>query len=225
MEIISVNVGLPQEVLWKNRTVETGIFKEPVEDRVRVRTLNLEGDGQADLSVHGGPTKAVYVYPSENYEYWQGQFPETEHSWGMFGENLTTSGLSEESVRIGDGFRIGSAEFVVTEPRMPCYKLALRFGSDQMIKLFLDSERSGFYLKVTTEGELGRGDSIEATHRLADSIAVADVARLYGSQRGNLDLLRKAVAVEALPGNWKRHSQRQIDKINPRSVHRSPFGP
>ena len=137
--------------------MKTGIFKTPINGRVRVRTLNLEGDRQADLSVHGGPDKAIYAYPSEHYDYWRGEFPDMELHWGMFGENLTTSGLLEGAVNVGDQFRIGSAITMVTQPRVPCYKLAAKFGREDIVKRFLASGRSGFYLKVMQEGGWERG--------------------------------------------------------------------
>ena len=123
MKIVSVNVGLPREVTWQGKVVTTGIFKEPVDGAVMMRTLNLDGDAQADLTVHGGPSKAVYAYPSEHYGYWRRDLPGVDLPWGMFGENLTSEGLLEEAVYIGDRFRIGGTEVMVTEPRMPCYKL------------------------------------------------------------------------------------------------------
>ncbi len=143
-KIISVNVGLPRLVVWRGATVSTGIFKSPVEGRVYLRTLNLEGDRQSDLSVHGGPLKAVYAYPSEHYDYWRAELPEMELPWGMFGENLTTEGLSEETVKIGDRFRIGEAELTVTQPRLPCHKLGIKFKRTDIIRRFLASGRTGF---------------------------------------------------------------------------------
>ena len=158
MKIISVNVGLPRLVMRNDEPVSTGIFKEPVAGRVMMRTLNLDGDRQADLSVHGGPEKAVYVYPSEHYDFWKRELPDMDLPWGMFGENLTTTGLFETEANIGDKFRIGTAEVMVTQPRMPCYKLGIRFGRADIIKRFLLSERTGFYLSVLKEGEVGAGD-------------------------------------------------------------------
>jgi MOSC domain-containing protein YiiM len=155
MQVISVNVGLPREVLWKGKVVSTGIFKEPVEGRVQVRSLNLDGDRQADLTVHGGVDKAVYAYPAEHYDYWRNQLPEMELPWGMFGENWTIEGLSEDAVNIGDCFRIGSAEVIATQPRMPCYKLGIRFGRTDIVKRFLDSRLTGVYFSVVEEGEVG----------------------------------------------------------------------
>ena len=141
MKVVSVNVGLPREVEWKGQRVSTGIFKKPVEGRVRVRTFNLEGDRQADLSVHGGWEKAVYAYPSEFYTLWRKERPELDLPWSKFGENLTTEGLLDEEVNVGDRFRIRSAEFVVTEPRLPCYKLGIKMGRDEFVAEFL--ERAG----------------------------------------------------------------------------------
>jgi MOSC domain-containing protein YiiM len=212
MKLVSVNVGLPQTVTWKGQIVTTGIFKVPVDGRVQVRTLNLEGDRQADLSVHGGPDKAVYAYPSEHYAYWQGEFPGIELPWGMFGENLTTAGLIEEAVNIGDRFRIGSAVMMVTQPRVPCYKLAAKFGREDIIKRFLASDHSGFYFKVVQEGEVGAGDPVEPVSRDRHALTVADVARLYNGQSNDLNLLQRAVKIEGLPEGWRNRFQQQIDQ-------------
>ena len=203
LQVLSVNVGLPRLVAWKGRTVETGIFKEPVAGRVAVRRLNLEGDRQADLTVHGGPEKAVYAYPGEYYAFWRAQFPEMELPWGMFGENLTIEGLSEESVHIGDRFQVGSAHLMVTQPRLPCYKLGIKFGRDDILKRFLHSGLTGFYFAVHKEGEVAAGDPIRLLHRDEHQVKVADITRLYRQDKHNLDLLRRVVAVEALPETWR----------------------
>jgi MOSC domain-containing protein YiiM len=213
MQLVSVNVGLPQTITWKGRTVQTGIFKTPTNGRVRVRTLNLAGDRQADLSVHGGPDKAIYVYPSEHYDYWRGEFPIMELPWGMFGENLTTTGLLEGAVNVGDTFRIGSAVAMVTQPRVPCYKLAAKFGREDIVKRFLASGRSGFYLKVMQEGEVGVGDAIELISRDGHAVTVEDVANLYRDGPDQVSLLQRVVQVEALPENWRDHFQQQIDQL------------
>ena len=213
MKIISVNVGLPREVAWKGKTVTTGIYKEPLPGSVNVRTLNLEGDGQADLSVHGGRSKAVYAYPSEHYGFWRGELPDMALPWGMFGENLSTAGLLEEEVRIGDEFRIGTTRVQVTEPRMPCYKLGIRFGRPDMVKRFLQSQRSGFYFAVAQEGRVQAGDAIEYATRASHGVTVADVVRLYTTDRGNIDLLRRVVALEALGASWRGYFQHQLEKI------------
>lgn len=213
MKILSVNVGLPREVTWKGRVVTTGIFKEPVEDRVMMRTLNLDGDRQADLSVHGGPTKAVYAYPAEHYEYWRSELPDMELQWAMFGENFTTEGLLEDAINIGDRFQIGSAEVMVTEPRMPCYKLGIKFERNDIIKKFLASGRSGFYFAVLREGEVGAGDPIELASRDESGVTVADIARLYTSEKDNLEKLQRAMRVKALPESWRSYFQHRIDKL------------
>jgi MOSC domain-containing protein YiiM len=215
MQLVSVNVGLPRIVTWKGRAVKTGIFKTPTNGRVRVQTLNLDGDRQADLSVHGGPDKAIYVYPSEHYDYWRGEFPNMELPWGMFGENFTTTGLVEVAVNVGDTFRIGSAVVMVTQPRVPCYKLAAKFGREDIVKRFLASGRSGFYLKVVQEGEVGAGDAIELMSRDGHAVTVAEVANLYRDGTDQVRLLQRVVQVEALPENWRDHFQQQIDQLQP----------
>jgi MOSC domain-containing protein YiiM len=212
MRILSVNVGLPREVTWQGKLVTTGIFKEPVHAPVLLRTLNLEGDRQADLTVHGGATKAVYAYPSEHYDFWRAELPEMSLPWGMFGENFTTEGLLEEAVYIGDRFRIGETELMVTEPRMPCYKLGIKFGRADIIKRFLASRRTGFYFAVKREGRVSAGDTIELVGRQQQAISVADITRLYAFQKDDFETLRRAVEVEALPENWKGYFRHQLEK-------------
>ncbi len=207
MRVVSVNVGLPRTVTWKGKTVTTGIFKSPVGTRLSMHARNLDGDRQADLRVHGGRSKAVYVYPSEHYAYWQEELPGVELPWGMFGENLTTRGLLEDGVNIGDRFRVGSAEVMVTEPRLPCYKLGLKFGRDDIIKRFLASRKTGFYLAVLVEGEVGTGDPIEAISRDSHGVTVRDITDLYADKRRDGELLRRAAQVEALPESWRAYFQ------------------
>ena len=212
MRILSVNVGLPREVTWQGKVVTTGIFKAPVNAPVMLRTLNLDSDGQADLTVHGGVSKAVYAYPSEHYAFWRAEFPEKNLPWGMFGENFTTEGLREESIYIGDRFRVGEAEVMATEPRMPCYKLGIKFSRPDIMKRFLASRRSGFYFAVKREGRVNAGDAIEFVGREQQAISVADITRLYAFQKDDLETLRRAIEVEALPENWKGYFQHQIEK-------------
>ncbi len=176
--LASVNVGLPREVTWQGKAVTTAIFKAPVEGSVALRRHHLEGDRQVELSVHGGATKAVYVYPARHYDYWRAELGEAELAWGSFGENFTVEGVDEETVSIGDQFRVGSARVVVTEPRMPCYKLAVRFDRADMVKRFRKSQRSGFYLGVVDEGVVEVGDQLERVAEHADRLRVADVTRL-----------------------------------------------
>ena len=212
MKILSVNVGLPREVAWQGKLVTTGIFKDPVKSPVMLRRLNLDGDGQADLTVHGGVTKAVYAYPSEHYPFWRAELPAMDLPWGMFGENLTTEGLLEDAVYIGDRFRVGEAELMVTEPRMPCYKLGIKFGRADIIKRFLASRRSGFYFAVTREGMVSAGDALELIGREQQDISVADITRLYAFEKDDVKALRRAIEVEALPENWKGYFRHQIEK-------------
>jgi MOSC domain-containing protein YiiM len=179
MKILSLNVGLPREVEWHGGAVSTGIFKQPVAGRVTLRRLNLDGDRQADLTVHGGPYKAVYCYPVEHYEYWKKALPGRELPPAAFGENFTTEGILEDSAHLGDVFSIGTAEVAVTQPRLPCYKLGVRFQDDYMVKRFLKSGRSGFYLSVQKAGEVGAGDQIKIISRDPQQISIADFNRLY----------------------------------------------
>lgn len=213
MELISLNVGLPRLVARNDEPVLTSIFKKPVTARVMLRTLNLDGDRQSDLSVHGGASKAVYVYPSEHYDYWKHELPEMELPWGMFGENFTTVGLLEQELNVGDKFGIGSAIVMVTEPRMPCFKLGVRFGRSDIIKRFMTSERTGFYLAVIQEGEVGAGDRIELIERSKQSVRVSDVTRLYVRDKHNVELLARAIEAKALPESWRGYFQKQLQKL------------
>ena len=215
MKIVSLNVGLPRDVIWHGRTVTTGIFKEPVAGRVALRTLNLDGDGQADLTVHGGEYKAVYCYPVAHYEYWKRELRGRELAMGMFGENFTIDGLSEDSAHLGDRFSVGSAEVVVTQPRLPCYKLGVRFQSDDMVRRFLASGRTGFYLAVTREGEIGAGDEIKVISRDENAVPVSEITRLYIAKRyGEDDVksLRRALRVSALPESWKGYFRERLER-------------
>ncbi|HEY2324543.1 MAG TPA: MOSC domain-containing protein [Thermoanaerobaculia bacterium] len=209
MKVIAVSVGLPREVAWRGRTVRTSIFKEPVEGPVRVGRLNLAGDRQSDLTVHGGAEKAVYVYPAEHYAYWRQKLGTADLPWGSFGENLTTEGL-DESIQIGDRLKIGTASFVVTQPRMPCYKLALRFDRLEMVKWLLESGRTGFYLSVAQEGELSAGDTITLEREQGSTLAVADVTTLYARDAANQELLKRASEVSALPEAWREYFRERL---------------
>jgi MOSC domain-containing protein YiiM len=210
MKIVSVNVGRPREIDWKGKTIRTSIFKEPVQGRVRLETLNFVGDEQADLAVHGGPQKAVYGYASEHYDFWQQQLPGVHLPWGVFGENLTTEGLLEEEINIGNRYQLGSAVVMVTQPRIPCYKLGVRFGRDDIVKRFLKSGRPGFYFSVIQEGEVGAGDALELVYREAADVTVADILRLYITDKQNLSLTQRAVQVAALADGWRDYFQRRL---------------
>jgi MOSC domain-containing protein YiiM len=217
MRVLSVNCGLPREVDWHGRTVLTGIYKEPVRGRVTARKLDLDGDRQADLSVHGGKDKAVYCYPAAHYDYWKKQLPGRELSTAIFGENLTTEGLAENTVHLGDKFSIGSAEMTVTQPRLPCYKLGLRFGSDNMVKRFLASRRTGFYFAVTREGDVGANDEIKVISRDPQGVPVSEITRLYIAKEydeEDVASLRRALRVAALPESWKEYFRERLSQIH-----------
>ena len=203
VKVISLNVARPRLAVYNGATINTGIFKSPVSGRVVLRTLNHDGDCQADLTVHGGPYKAVYAYPSEHYEYWREELPDMDLPWGMFGENFTAEGLAEDDLHVGDRFRVGSAILMVRQPRMPCYKLAAKFQRDDIIERFLVSGRSGFYFSVEQEGEVGVGDTIELISRNQDGVTIAEMNRLFVRERYNRDLLEKAIATAALPESWR----------------------
>jgi MOSC domain-containing protein YiiM len=210
MKIISVNVGLPREIEAGGRTVRTSIFKEPVAGPVRVGRLNLEGDQQSDLTVHGGADKAVYAYPAEHYGPWRGELQGVDLPWGAFGENLTLHGLLEDGAGIGDRFQAGCAEFVVTQPRMPCFKLALRLGRPDVVQRFLDSGRTGFYLSVAREGDVTAGAEVTWTARHAPALTVAEVVRLQQPGGVNRELLRRASEHPALPAGLRERFRRRL---------------
>jgi MOSC domain-containing protein YiiM len=212
MKLISLNTGMPREVHVNGQTVRTSIWKSPREGRLRVTALNIDGDQQSDLTVHGGPTKAVYCYPSEHYAYWREELPHTDLSWGVFGENLTTEGLLETDVYIGDRLRIGTAEFRVTQPRQPCFKLAIRFGREDMIKRFVDSGRSGFYVSVVREGALAAGDVIDVVERATRSMSVAEIVSLRYDDYDKQDELRRAAELPDLSAGWRDHFRKRAEE-------------
>ena len=198
-----MNVGLPREADWRGELVTTGIFKEPVTGPVRVAGINLEGDRQADLSVHGGPDKAVYVYPAEHYPSWEEELGQAL-PWAMFGENLTVEGAPlEDRLGIGDRLRIGSAEFVVVQPRLPCFKLGIRFDDPGMVRRFLRAGRSGYYLRIASEGEVAAGDRIDILARDPAGVPVSEITRLFTRDQDDIEAIRRLLAVEALPDEWR----------------------
>ena len=210
MKLLSLNVGLPRQVNFQNELVTTGIFKEPVMGRVRLRKLNLDGDKQADLTVHGGADKAIYAYPQEHYNYWKKELPEMSLPWGMFGENFTTQGMFEETVNVGDQFQVGTARVVATQPRMPCYKLGVKFGRMDIIKKFLASGLTGIYFKVMKEGDLEQGDEIKLIKKDENNVTIKDIVRLYTVNKNDLQTVERAVKVKDLPNGWKFHFIEQL---------------
>jgi MOSC domain-containing protein YiiM len=215
MKVLSVNVGLPRKILFNGQIITTAIFKDPVKGPISLRKLNLDGDKQADLTVHGGLDKAVYSYPSEHYDYWRKQFPNTDLVWGMFGENFTTEGLFEDAVNVGDQFQIGSAKLVATQPRMPCYKLGVRFGRMDVIRRFMASGRPGIYFKVLTEGEVQRDDKIKIIRRDKNNVTVKDIVSLYIARNDidNIETIKRATKIRDLPEGWRHEFQQKIEQL------------
>jgi MOSC domain-containing protein YiiM len=208
MRLFSVNTGMPREVEWHGRPVRTGIFKQPVQGRVAVRKLNLEGDGQADLNVHGGKDKAIYCYSTAHYDYWKKELPGRELPPGTFGENLTIDAPTDDQIFLGDRYRVGTAETIVTQPRLPCYKLGVRFGDDGMVKRFLASGRMGFYLAVTREGTVAAGDAMDLIERDSNALPVSEVPRLFVAKQytaADATQVKKLLAAPALPDSWKNY--------------------
>jgi MOSC domain-containing protein YiiM len=216
MKLVSVNVGLPRLLAWAGATFKTGIFKNPAQGRVMLRTTNLDGDRQADLSVHGGPNKAVYGYPSEHYPAWRAELaelPDFVQTWGAFGENFTTEGLLETAVSVGDRYRVGSAVVKVTTPRLPCYKLEAKFQRDEMIERFLRSGRCGFYFAVVQEGEVGAGDEFELAGREDPTLTIAQVNSLYIAKSPDRATLERSLDVKTLPESWRMRFRARLAEI------------
>lgn len=212
-QLVSLNVGLPRSVTWKDRTVVTSIFKEPVDGPVVARRFNLDGDRQADLSVHGGADKAIYAYPAEHYEHWRHELAPLELPWGMFGENLTTKGLSEQELLIGERLQVGQVVLVVTQPRQPCYKLGVRFGRDDILRRFVQSRRTGWYLAVEHEGVIAPGDAIIRLDRPDASLSVAAVAELLFAKAPNREHLRIAATLPALAEGLRMYFQQELASL------------
>ena len=212
MNILSVNVSLPKEITHNGRTVTTGIFKQPVSGRVMLRTLNLDGDGQADLVGHGGEYKAAYVYTFENYRYWEAELGRTDFTYGQFGENLTVSGMLDDTVHVGDVFRVGGALVEVTQPRVPCFKLGIRMGIEGFEHMLLSSNRIGFYLRVLEEGDVGAGDDFEQVKINRKGMTVAEVNNLLYFDLGNLEGARKALRLKALSPGWRGSFENRLAK-------------
>ena len=214
MKLISVNVGLPREIEVNGKIVRTSIWKDPVHGRIRVSSLNLDGDQQSDLTVHGGIDKAAYLYPSEHYAYWRAELPGMALPWGVFGENFSAEGILEDQIRIGDRLRIGSAELIVTQPRLPCYKLGIRFNRPEIVRLFLRSKRTGLYLRVLREGDVGEGDEISFIEKQETGITITDIVSLYSTDAHNQELLRRAIQVPALPQSWKEFFRKRLPDLD-----------
>ena len=210
MKLVSVQVGRPRTVQWHGKAVSTGIYKEPVAGRIMLHRHNLDGDQQADLTVHGGRDKAVYVYPVEHYVTWAQELGHSNFSFGQFGENFTVEGMLEETVCLGDSFRIGDARLEVTQPRVPCYKLGVKFGSMKFPKRFLASNRTGYYLRVLEEGEVGAGDSIERVKADPERMTIRQAVRLAFFEQKDVAMLEKSLRIRALSPEWRTMFQEQL---------------
>jgi MOSC domain-containing protein YiiM len=213
MKLVSVNVGRPRVLSLEGQTFSTGIFKKPVTARIMLRRTNLDGDRQADLSVHGGPNKAVYAYPSEHYGFWKEKLPAHDFAWGALGENFTTTGMLETEVSAGDRYRVGSAVVKVTTPRLPCYKLAAKFQPDDIIGDFISSGFCGFYFAVVEEGEVGAGDEFHFLGGETPTVTVLEAYRLYLPASHDEDLLERGTRVQALPASWRERFQAKLDAL------------
>ena len=205
MKLLSINVSKPKPIQYGGKTIRTGIFKEPVSGTVMLREKNIDGDGQGDLRVHGGTYKAIYGYPFEHYAYWQQKLDRDDLSYGQFGENLTVEGLLEEAVHIGDIFQIGTTvKLQITQPRVPCFKLAYKMGLPEFPKQFLESRRVGFYFRVLEEGEITAGDAITRIEDAPEPVSVTEIVNLRYFDRDNHEKIAQARKLPALSPSWKR---------------------
>lgn len=218
MRIVSVNAGLPREFVWRDRRVKTAIFKRPVAGPVKVHRHNLEGDAQADRSVHGGPDKAVYAYSASHYASWRDELDGQELEWGSFGENLTLDDFDEHRIRVGDEFRAGTVRLVVTQPRLPCYKLDLRLGRDDMIQRMLENGRTGIYFGVLEEGELQQGDVLQRLRTRTEAVTAAEAVRLYTDRDVSVERLVRAIDTPHLSAGWRERFVRKLDRIEGRAT-------
>ncbi len=223
MKLLSVNVSLPKEIISRGKTVRTGIFKEPVRGRVRVKTLNIEGDGQADLVGHGGEFRAVYVYCFDNYAYWERELGRTDFQFGQFGENFTVEGMQDKDVHVGDVFRIGTAHFEVTQPRVPCYKLAIKMNVEGFYSQILASGRLGFYFRVLQEGDVGAGDIVERIQVDPIGLTILEANNLMYYDKDNLHEARQALRVAALSPGWRSTFERRLAKAHDSAGARQEF--
>ena len=209
--LLSVNVGLPRDVPWQGKTVYTGIWKQPVAGPAMVRRLNIDGDGQGDLGGHGGEQRAVLVYQIESYRHWQRHFGRDDLSYGNFGENLTVDGLADADVCIGDRYRIGAAEFEVTQPRVTCYRVGLRLGEPRLPALLVSHHRPGFYMRVIKEGQIEAGNEIVKTRTGPHALTVTDADALLYLPGKDQDKLRLAVRIPALSPGWQQSFRDLLD--------------
>ena len=212
MKLLSVNISPPKEIVHEGKAVTTGIFKEPIHGRAMLGTLNLDGDGQADLVGHGGVYKAAYAYSVENYDYWKRVLGRADFAFGQFGENFTVDGMTEDEIHVGDVFRVGGALIEVTQPRVPCYKLGIKMGLRGFEKTFLASGRVGFYLRVLEEGEVGAGDVLDRVRTDPEQMTVREICYLLYFDHENLGGAKKALRIRALSPGWQRSFEERLGK-------------
>lgn len=222
MRIVSINVGLPRAVRWRGRTVMTAIYKQPIAGAVRVAPHNLAGDRQADPRVHGGRDKAVYAYAAEHYDHWRVELPDVEMGWGMFGENLTVAGLDETRVHVGDRFQAGTAELVATEPRLPCFKLGIRFGSQKMVRRFAASGRCGVYFAVARAGVVAAGDRLEPMTQDPAAVTIRELFEIDLAAEIEPARLERALASAGLPERWRERLRLRLDELAAGGERRPP---
>lgn len=205
MKLISVNVSEPKPIEYRGKTIHTGIFKRPVSGSVMLREMNIDGDGQGDLKVHGGTYKAIYGYPIEHYSHWKQVLKRDDLTFGQFGENLTVEGMLEEEVHIGDVFQIGSdVKLQITQPRVPCFKLGYKMGMPEFPKQFLESRRVGFYFRVLEEGEITAGDTISQVESAVESISVKEILNLRYFETNDHKQITRARMLPSLSPSWKK---------------------
>ena len=210
MKLEAINIGLPKTVIYENKKVTTGIFKTPVTEKIKVGKINLEGDGQADLRVHGGESKAVMVYPYEHYTFWANQLNRNDFSYGQFGENFTVTGFNEKNTNIGDQFKIGDAVFEVTQPRVPCYKLEMKMEEQNFIQPYLHSKKTGFYFRVLNEGTVKAGEAIEKIFEEPLQFSVEEAVKLLYIDSSNKKRIEEIVGITALSDGWKKSFNRLL---------------
>ena len=193
MKIISTNIGLPQTITWKEKTVQTGIFKKPVNKPIFLSKLGVDEDAVMNKKVHGGIDKSCYLYPTDHYAFWKQKYPDLDWNWGIFGENLSVAGLAENKMHIGDVLEIGESIVKITQPRIPCYKLGVRFGHQEIIKQFLEASRSGIYVKVLKEGFVQAGDQVYLLERQSNNLTVSQIFDQFTASKRDKYLIDKAL--------------------------------
>lgn len=210
LKVVSLNVGKVKEVTYDGKTIRTGIYKKPIQEPLEAKGINIEGDDQGNRKTHGGIDRAIYSYPMEHYSYWKKQYPTKELPFGMFGENLTTEGLLEKDVKVGDIFKIGTTKIMALQPRMPCYRLGYKFDDEKIIDKFLETDYCGIFYRIIKEGKLQVGDEINLIKSDPDSMTIVEIFYLM-QDKGTKDLIQKALNLEHLPDVLKKRFQKLLE--------------